>query len=79
MARQKNSVDTVQITLSVTPAVRDFLDQLSRSGFFGKNSAETAAELLKEKLRELSTRPGTPGLPQPGYAPSWPILPNSPG
>jgi hypothetical protein len=66
MARQKNSVDTVQITLSVTPAIRDFLDQLSQSGFYGKNSADTAAELLKLKLRELSTQPGMPGLAAPG-------------
>jgi hypothetical protein len=56
MARQKNNVDTVQITLSVTQSVRDFLEQLSMSGFYGKNAAETAAVLLKEKLRELSTR-----------------------
>ncbi len=62
MARQKNSVETVQITLSVTPAIRDFLDQLSQSGFYGKNTADTAAELLKAKLREISTQPGTPGL-----------------
>jgi hypothetical protein len=79
VARQKNSVDTIQITLSVTPAIRDFLDQLSRSGFFGKNAAETASELLKEKLRDLSTRPGTPGLPQPGYHPTWPVNPAAPG
>lgn len=77
VARQKNSVDTVQITLSVTPAIRDFLDQLSCSGFYGKNSAETAAELLKLKLREISTQPGTPGLPQPGVSPQWPVIPGA--
>jgi len=65
VARQKNSVDTVQITLSVTPAIRDFLDRLSQSGFYGKNNAETAADLLKLKLREISTQPGTPGLVPP--------------
>ena len=62
MARQKNSVETVQITLSVTAAIRDFLDELSQSGFYGKTPAETAAELLRAKLREISTQPGTPGL-----------------
>jgi hypothetical protein len=77
VARQKNSVDTVQITLSVTPAIRDFLDQLSQSGFYGKNTAETAADLLKLKLREISTQPGTPGLPPPGFNPSWPVVPGS--
>lgn len=79
VARQKNSVDSIQITLSVTPAIRDFLEQLSRSGFYGKNSAETAAELLKEKLRDLSTRAGMPGLHQPGYNPTWPVSPAPPG
>ena len=74
MARQKNSVETVQITLAVTPAIRDFLDQLSQSGFYGKNSAETAAELLKAKLREISTQPGTPGLPVAGHASAWPMM-----
>jgi hypothetical protein len=77
VARQKNSVDTVQITLSVTPAIRDFLDQLSQSGFYGKNTAETAADLLKLKLREISTQPGTPGLPPQGSHPSWPIVPGT--
>ena len=66
MARQKNSVESIQITLSVTPAVRDLLDKLSCSGFYGKNAAETGAELLKEKLRDLMTRPGTPGVGRPG-------------
>jgi len=75
VARQKNSVETIQITLSVTPTIRDFLDQLSQSGFYGKNSAETAAELLKAKLREISTQPGTPGLPVAGGGTTWPVGP----
>ncbi|MFN5962504.1 MAG: hypothetical protein ACK5CW_13560, partial [Verrucomicrobiota bacterium] len=71
MARQKNNVDTVQITLSVTQSVRDFLEQLSISGFYGKNAAETAAVLLKEKLRELSTRRDMVGV-APGPTPTRP-------
>jgi hypothetical protein len=70
VARQKNTVETVQITLSVTPAVRDFLERLSESGFYGKNIAETAADLLKEKLRDLSTRRGTPGVDMGTAGPS---------
>ena len=66
MARQKNNVDTVQITLSVTQSVRDFLEQLSISGFYGKNAAETAHVLLKEKIRDLQ-RDGQ--APAPRYAP----------
>lgn len=60
MARAKNNVDSIQITLSVTQAIRDLLDQLSDSGFYGKNAADTASLLLREKLRELSLQMGTP-------------------
>lgn len=65
MARPKNSVEAVQITLSVTPQIRDFLEQLSHSGFYGSNAAQTAAELLKEKLRDMQTHSGLPGLASP--------------
>ncbi len=60
MARAKNNVDSIQITLSVTQAIRDLLDQLSDSGFYGKNAADTASVLLREKLRELTIQLGTP-------------------
>ena len=62
MARLKNSVDTKQITLSVTPAIYDSLEKLSVTGYYGKNPSETAAELLREKLREMFTKPGLPGF-----------------
>lgn len=62
VARLKNSVDTKQITLSVTPAIFESLERLSVSGYYGKNPSETAAELLREKLREMFTRPGLPGF-----------------
>jgi hypothetical protein len=44
---------------------------LSISGFYGKNAAETAAVLLKEKLRELSTRRDMVGV-APGPTPTRP-------
>ena len=62
MARLKNSVDTKQITLSVTPAIFDSLEKLSVTGYYGKTPSETAAELLREKLREMFTKPGLPGF-----------------
>ncbi|MES2709312.1 MAG: hypothetical protein V4726_22130 [Verrucomicrobiota bacterium] len=62
MAREKNKIDTIQITLAVTEPIRDMLESLSTSGFFGKNAADTAAILLREKLRELYGRPQTPGF-----------------
>lgn len=57
MARPKNTAETVQITISTTPQVKEMLEELAASGFFGKNAAETAHTLLKEKLRELRDRP----------------------
>lgn len=53
MARPKNTTETVQITISTTPQVKDLLELLSRSGLYGKNAAETAHALLKEKIRDL--------------------------
>lgn len=53
MARPKNTTGTVQITLSTTPQVKEILEQLSLTGFYGKNAADTAHSLLKEKIRDL--------------------------
>jgi len=53
MARPKNTAETVQITISTTPQVKHLLEELSLSGFYGKNAADTAHVLLKEKIREL--------------------------
>lgn len=61
MARQKNTLGTVQITISTTPQVRDLLERLTASGFYGKNAADTAHELLKAKLRELMDSRMIPG------------------
>ena len=63
MAREKNKIESIQITLSVTEPIRMMLENLSHSGFYGKNPADTAAILLKEKLRELNLNAGsTPGI-----------------
>ena len=66
MARPKNTTETVQITLSTTLQVKELLEELSKSGFYGKNAAETANVLLKEKIRDLQ-RDGQ--APAPRYAP----------
>ncbi len=63
MARERNKIESIQITLSVTEPIRVLLESLSQSGFYGKNPADTAAILLKEKLRELNLHAGaTPGI-----------------
>ncbi len=66
MARPKNTTETVQITISTTPQVKELLELLSASGFYGKNAADTAHVLLKEKIRDLQ-RDGQ--APSPRYEP----------
>ena len=56
MARPKNTLDTIQIAVSTTQQVRDLLELLTEQGLYGKNVAETAHNLVKEKLRELIER-----------------------
>lgn len=53
MARTPNSVETVQITLSTTSQVKELLERLTATGFYGKNVAETVNQLLGEQLREI--------------------------
>lgn len=68
MARTKNSVETVQITLSTTEGVRDLLEQMTEGGLYGKNVADTANILITEKIRELikNGELARPGQPAPG-------------
>jgi hypothetical protein len=60
MPRPKNSAETIQLTLSTTPQVKQLLEELSTSGYYGKNAAETAAILLTEKIRELQAKGQAP-------------------
>ena len=53
MPRPKNTLETVQITISTTLQVKESLQQLTETGFYGKNAADTAHALLKERIREL--------------------------
>jgi len=60
MARPKNTLDTVQITISTTPQVKELLERLTSQGFYGKNVADTAHSLLKERVRELMEKGQVP-------------------
>ena len=51
MARQKNAISSVQLTVSVTERVREHLDRMTETGMFGKNAAETANLLLIDSIR----------------------------
>ncbi len=53
MARAKNTVETVQITISTTNRVRELLEKLTEEGLYGRNVAETASLLIAEKMREM--------------------------
>ena len=52
MARKRNRIPTVTITISTTPQIRTYLDRLVTLGVYGKNSAEAAEQLIKESLRD---------------------------
>ena len=56
MARQKNSVESVQITVSVTEQVKEQLERLTSSGLFGKNAADTANMFITERIRDIVER-----------------------
>ena len=64
MARQKNAISSVQLTVSVTERVRDTLDRMTETGMFGKNAAETANMLLINAIREYIEK-GSPLLEPP--------------
>ncbi|MDA0811901.1 MAG: hypothetical protein O3C21_05885 [Verrucomicrobia bacterium] len=53
MARTKNSLETVQVTLSTTIQIKCYLDQLTNSGLYGKNVAETATQLIQDRVKDL--------------------------
>lgn len=53
MARTKNSLETVQVTLSTTLQIKLYLEQLTDTGLYGKNVAETATQLIQDRVKEL--------------------------
>ena len=61
MARQRNAITSVQLTVSVSERVRDVLEQMTQTGMFGKNAAETANMLLIDAIRKYIER-GSPFL-----------------
>ena len=59
MARQKNAISSVQLTVSVTERVREHLDRMTETGMFGKNAAETANLLLIDLISEYIEKGST--------------------
>lgn len=52
--RPQNAVKTEQLTLSLPPAQRELLEQLTLTGYFGRNAVETATMLLWQALQECA-------------------------
>ena len=54
----------MQLTVSVSERVRDVLEQMTQTGMFGKNAADTANMLLIDAIRKYIER-GSPFLDSP--------------
>lgn len=52
--RPQNTVKAEQITLSLPPAQRELLEELTLTGYFGRNAVETATMLLWQALQECA-------------------------
>ena len=52
--RPQNTVKTEQLTLSLPPAQRELLEELTLTGYFGRNAVETATMLLWQALNDCA-------------------------
>ncbi len=50
MARRTNTTQSVQVTISTTPAYHAVLEKLAESGMYGKNPADVASRLLTDRI-----------------------------
>lgn len=54
MARPANTVETVSMTISVTPQLKHYLEELAVQGIYGGGSAQdTAKHLLNTAIQDL--------------------------
>ena len=53
MARPRNKLDTIEVTLRTTPPVASYLDRLVQSGLFGKSRSEAAERLVTRGIEVL--------------------------
>jgi hypothetical protein len=53
MARVPNTLRTVVVKLSTTGLIVEYLEDLVKTGFYGKNSTEAAERLLAATLNKL--------------------------
>jgi len=53
MARTPNKIETVEVKLSTTPSVAEYLDLLLKTGLYGKSRSETAERLVTRGIEAL--------------------------
>lgn len=53
MPREANKIETVTITISTTPPVKQHLESLVATGLYGKNAAEAAERIVTRGLEQL--------------------------
>ncbi len=53
MARPRNPLPTVTITLSTNPQIKAYLSELVPSGLYGNNEADAAERLLARAVEQL--------------------------
>ncbi len=53
MARKRNHLKTVTLTISTTPPIEKYLSELVATGLYGKNPAEAAERLVAGSLERL--------------------------
>lgn len=56
MPRPKNTVENQQLRLAVSPAIRNALEKVAKTGLFGSNPNEVALRLISDGIRELAER-----------------------
>jgi len=65
MARKSNRVATEQISVTISPTIKAYLELLTDRGFHGANPAATASDLLKEKIHQMVIEEQVPEIPTP--------------
>lgn len=51
MPNQQNLADTVTLTVSTTPRVKEYLEAVTRTGLYGNDLAEVIGRLIGERIR----------------------------
>jgi hypothetical protein len=51
--KQKNPLETVTLSLSVTPGIFAFITRLMNTHFYGRSENETAAQILSAEVKRL--------------------------